>query len=420
MLKICEILSKFKVPFWICLNRGTRYDILKFMRYISRAIEKNLQEALSQFPACLITGPRQAGKSTLLQNVLKDYTYITLDDPVHRSMADQDPELFLSSFPAPLIIDEIQYVPKLLSYIKIRIDQKRRIPGQYVLTGSQVFQLMKGVSESLAGRIAIFQLYPLSWTEIIDQFPVNDTVCAKQTIQGFYPEFLVSPKINWNLWYGSYLATYIERDVRNIKSITDLGRFQSFISLLATRAGQLLNLSEIAGQCGISQPTAKDWLSILEATYIIQILRPYHNNLSKRLVKTPKILFVDTGLLCYLLGIDNEERFFKAAERGHVFENMVIMEAVKRLSHKMQRSQVFFYRTSAGVEVDLIIDSMGKLNAYEIKLSKTPNKEMTASLSQFIKDHKVGLASLLTLYDKKILLTDNIETQHWSKLLLEE
>lgn len=385
--------------------------------YIPRAIEGELKEALTQFPVCLVTGPRQAGKSTLLQNVLKNYTYVSLDDPVHRSMAEQDPELFLSSFPAPLIIDEIQYVPSLLSYIKIRVDKNRHLPGQYVLTGSQIFQLMKGVSESLAGRIAIFQLYPLSWNEITHQFPVSDSDCAKQTIKGFYPEFMISPKLNWNLWYGSYLSTYIERDVRNIKSITDLSRFQTFISLLAARAGQLLNLSEIAGQCGISQPTAKDWLSILQATYVIHILQPFHNNLSKRLVKTPKILFVDTGLLCYLLGIDQEERFFRSAERGHVFENMVIMEAIKRLSHKTKRAQVYFYRTSSGSEVDLIIDSVNQLEAYEIKLSKTPNKEMVSPLIRFVNDHTVHKAALLSLYDKKIMLADRIETEHWSTIL---
>lgn len=384
--------------------------------YISRAIEPLLKESLEQFPVCLITGPRQAGKSTLLQKILNNYTYVTLDDPVHRAMAEQDPELFLSSFPAPLIIDEIQYVPKILSLIKIRVDQNRHQYGQYVLTGSQIFQLMKGVSESLAGRIAIFHLYPLSWLEIADQFPISDSHCAKQTIQGFYPEFFSSPNINWNLWYGSYLSTYIERDVRNIKSITDLGRFQTFISLLATRAGQLLNLSEIAGQCGISQPTAKDWISILEATYIIRILKPFHNNLSKRLVKSPKVLFVDTGLLCYLLGIDHEERFFKAAERGHVFENMVIMEAIKLLSYRAERSQVYFYRTSAGAEVDLIIERGNGLEAYEIKLNKTPHKEMVIPLSQFITDHPVRKAALLSLYEKKIPLTENIATEHWSEI----
>jgi hypothetical protein len=385
--------------------------------YIHRAIEKPLKEALAQFPVCLITGPRQAGKSTLLQNCLSAYAYVTLDDPIHRSMANQDPELFLSSFPAPVIIDEIQYAPDLLSYIKIRVDQKRHQYGQYVLTGSQVFQLMKGVSESLAGRIAIFQLYPLSWTEIEDHHLVGDQQCAEQTIRGFYPEFFVVPNLNWNLWYGSYLSTYIERDVRNIKSITDLGRFQTFISLLATRAGQLLNLSDIAGQCGISQPTAKDWISILESTYIIHILKPFHNNRSKRLVKSPKLFFVDTGLLCYLLGIDNEQRFFKAAERGHVFENMIVMEAIKRLSQRTERAQIYFYRTAAGVEVDLIIERGNGIEAYEIKHSKTLDREMARPLSLFMQEHQVLKASILSLQEKRTPLLEGIWGEHWTQLL---
>lgn len=385
--------------------------------YIARAIEGLLEEALRQFPVCLVTGPRQAGKSTLLQRSLKNYSYVTLDDPMHRAMANQDPELFLTSFPSPVIIDEIQYAPTLLSYIKIRVDQNRRQKGQYVLTGSQVFQLMKGVSESLAGRVAIFQLYPLSWSEIAKDQKIPFQQCVRQTVQGFYPEFFSVPQLNWNLWYGSYLSTYIERDVRNIKSIPDLGRFQTFLGLLATRAGQLLNLSELAGQCGISQPTAKDWVSILEATYIIHIVRPYYNNLSKRLVKTPKVFFVDTGLLCYLLGIDNADRFSKAAERGHIFENMVIIEAIKRLSHQMQRSQVFFYRTASKVEVDLIIEKGTAIEAYEIKYAKTLHKEFARPLSIFMKEHAVAKASILSLEEKKFLLDEGIWNEHWSSIV---
>ena len=224
------------------------------MHYIHRMIETPLKEALTQFPAVLITGPRQAGKSTLLQHVLKDYTYVTLDDPMIRAMANQDPELFLSTHPTPLIIDEIQYAPELFSYLKIKIDAKQQEHGRYVLTGSQIFQLMKGVSESLAGRIAIFQLYPLSWNEI-SHSPIEDPICIKQTIQGFYPQFLSEPQTNWNLWFGSYISTYLERDVRNIKSIVDLGRFQTFISLLAGRAGQLLNIGRLPKNAGfLNQP----------------------------------------------------------------------------------------------------------------------------------------------------------------------
>lgn len=382
--------------------------------YIPRAIEPHLLEALKQFPACLVTGPRQSGKSTLLQHLLKGHAYVSLDDPLHRAMAKEDPELFLSSFPAPLIIDEIQYAPELFSHLKLRIDQKRHVPGQYVLTGSQIFSLMKGVSESLAGRIAIFQLYPLHWREIQPEGLISDADCAAQTVCGFYPEFLSVPNLNGNLWHGSYLSTYVERDVRNVKAIADLGRFQTFISLLAARAGQLLNLAEIAGQCGISQPTAKDWLSILEATYVIYLLRPYHANLSKRLVKSPKVFFVDTGLLCYLLGIDTPERFFKAAERGHLFENMVVMEAVKRLAASLERASFYFYRTALGMEVDLLVERRGGIEAYEIKHAKTIQREMGQSLKRFKEEHPVKKAALLSLREEKIPLFEGVVGEHWS------
>ncbi len=381
--------------------------------YIHRAIEPLLKEALSQFPIVLITGPRQAGKSTLLLHNLKNYNYVTLDDPLVRSMANEDPALFLSTYSAPLVIDEIQYAPNLFPYLKMQVDANRRAYGRFVLTGSQIFQLMSGVSESLAGRIAILQLYPLSWNELSGS-PFDDRLCMQQIIQGFYPQFAAEPGTNPNLWFGSYISTYLERDVRNIKTINDLGRFQTFISLLAARAGKLLNMAELGKECGISQPTVKDWLSILESTYIIFILRPYHNNQTKRLVKSPKVYFVDTGLLCYLLGIDTPERLLKSSEGGHIFENMVIAETMKRYAQRGERARISFYRSASGIEVDLIIEKADGIHAYEIKFAKSLRRDMAQPISAFIKDHPAQEASILSLQEQSLPLTEEIRAEHWS------
>jgi hypothetical protein len=379
--------------------------------YIPRAIETRLRKALAQFPSCVITGPRQSGKSTLLKHCLKEYTYVTFDNPLMRKLALEDPELFLSTHPEPLILDEIQYAPELLSYLKLKIDETRDVPGRFVLTGSQTFNLMKGVTESLAGRVALFHLYPLSWVEL-NKTP-SPSEMALQTIRGFYPELSAHPHYDWNEWYGSYLSTYVERDVRNIKAITDLSRFQTFIGLLAPRAGQLLNLSEVAKECGISQPTAKDWISLLEATYVVKIMRPFHINRTKILVKTPKIFFVDTGLLCYLLGIDSETRFFRAGEKGHIFENMVIMEKLKRLSFESEFSQSYFYRAQSGEEIDLIVERGNRLEAYEIKLTQTLSTDLAVPLRDFAKEYPLDRASLLTLQEKKTALFPNIWAEPW-------
>ncbi|QVL55350.1 MAG: ATP-binding protein [Simkaniaceae bacterium] len=393
-------------------------------KYFSRRLEGNLSAALKQFPVCLITGARQTGKSTLLTHALKGYQYITLDDPQMRTIAEKDPELFLNQYAAPLIIDEIQYAPNLLSYIKIRVDKNRRSYGQYILTGSQTFQVMEGVSESLAGRIAIFHLYPFSWEEI-DVIPgrenssLNLNKMLQQMITGFYPEAFINPAVDPSTWYSSYLMTYIQRDVRNIKSITDLGRFQTFISLLAARAGQLLKLSEVAKECGITQPTAKSWLSILESTYIVYLLKPFHNNRTKRLVKTPKIYFIDTGLLCYLLGLTHQDNLLKTFDRGSIFENMVIMEGIKRLSHDHDFVDCTFYRTASGVEVDLIVKRKGHLEGYEIKFAQTVSKEMAKGLLLFDKDHPLAVSNVLSLRENSIPLDKLTTAVHWSKVLKE-
>jgi predicted AAA+ superfamily ATPase len=385
--------------------------------YIHRSLEKPLKEALEQFPVVLVTGARQAGKSTFLHHSLKGYNYVTFDDILARNLAEADPILFLKTYTPPLILDEIQYVPSLLSHMKLLVDQNRHTYGQYVLTGSQIFPLMKGDSESLAGRVGIFQLFPLSWKELHSVKDVFDEITvAEQMLRGFYPEFQVQPNLNPKFWHSAYLSTYLERDLRLMRNIHDLGQFQQFLVLLAARAGQILNLSEVGKECGITQTTAKDWLTLLQATSIVYLLEPYAKNITKRLVKSPKLFFVDTGLLCYLLRIETVDQLVHSPFRGHLFENMVIMETVKNFAGKGERAPCYFYRTASGLEIDLILDHGDLLSAYEIKFSSTPTVDMARSLLQFKAENAVLHSSLLTLCPKHMPLSKGIASEHWSKV----
>jgi len=388
--------------------------------YFTRDIESRVLSAARQFPAVLVTGARQAGKSTLLRHLFPKYRYVSLDDPQLRALGTSDPALFLSTNPPPVIIDGIQYAPQLLPHIKMRIDAHRRAAGQYHLNGSQVFQLLQGISETLAGRIAVFNLYPFSWKELAHapgrNKATDDVGMAKQLVAGFYPEQLTMPDLDSDLWYGSYIATYLERDIRNIRRVGDLGLFQKFVALLATRAGSLLNLSEVAKECGVAQPTARAWLTILEATYLVYLLKPYHANVAKRTIKAPKLYFIDTGLLCYLLGIDSAARFFKAAERGGIFENMVVIEALKQSAAGKGKTGFFYYKTSNGLEVDLIIEHGGQRRAYEIKLSKTVSTQDASGLVRARKDIGYSQASVLCLREEPVALAKNIFARHWSSI----
>ena len=342
-------------------------------KYINREIESLIEEASNQFPAIALTGPRQTGKSTLLQHLFPSHRYVTLDDPVIRKSCIDDPALFLENFPAPCIIDEIQYAPQILSYIKIEIDRNRDRNGQFILTGSQVFPLMKGISESLAGRIAIFELFGISLNEFKEKNE-NTPELFDRIFTGTFPDPLIH-KVNRRLFYSSYLQTYLERDIRQIQNVQDLLQFQQFLELLAGRAGNLLNLSTISTNLGISQPTAKRWLSLLEDSRIIYLLRPYYKNINKRIVKSPKLYFTDTGLLSYLLNYPDSRTLASGPSGGAIYENFIVSEIIKGIANKNNAAELYFYRDSNGNEIDLIIDEGYKQSLCEIKLNKSIRKK---------------------------------------------
>lgn len=349
------------------------------MKYIHRAIEKRIKKIAKQFPAIAITGPRQTGKSTLLKTLFPKHDYITLDDPEVRLSAKQDPGLFVENLNLPVILDEIQYVPELLPYIKIAIDRDRSKNGRFLLTGSQMFPLMAGLSESLAGRIALFELLGFSWEEL-PSIPKTAKECYARMFRGFYP-VPATQRVETQAYYASYITTYLERDIRQIQNVPDIAIFQSFLQLLAARAGQLLNLAEVAKECGISPQTAKRWLSLLETTRIVYMLRPYFRNMTKRVVKTPKLYFTDTGLLAYLLKYPSAETIMAGPQSGAFFENMVVIEALKQKFNHGLQYELYFYQDSNRNETDLLLDFGQRFVLAEIKSTKN----ITSKLADFVR-----------------------------------
>ncbi len=371
--------------------------------YIRRSLEPVLKKAASEFPAVVLTGPRQSGKTTLLQHLFgASCRYVSLEPPDVRASAIEDPRSFLELYPSPVIFDEVQYAPDLLPYIKEKIDAERSKSGQYLLTGSQNLLLMERVSESLAGRAAMLRLLPLSQREAQGQPDASlpwesgqSTIRAsklsyrelwKELLRGSYPELKAYPERDFNLWYASYVQTYLERDVRTLRQVGDLTQFQNFIRALAARSAQLLNLNDLARDLGIAVNTVKAWLSVLEATYQVTVLRPYFANVGKRLVKTPKIYFTDVGLLCYLAGLKDAEHAASGPMGGAIMETAVLSEIIKTLTHRGIDPQVYFWRTVAGTEVDIVAASGAKLVPIEVKLSATPHPGMASAVKTFQED----------------------------------
>jgi len=377
--------------------------------YVPRTLETYAIKAAQQFPVLLITGARQVGKTTFLRHLSEpERTYVTLDDPLVLDLAKRDPALFLQRFRPPLLIDEIQYAPELLPHIKMAVDADRR-PNQFWLTGSQHFHLMKGVSESLAGRVAVVQLLGMSRRELIGQssesrpfIPTASVIGEREASggvielrelysliwKGSFPAVAVDPELDWNLFYSSYTQTYLQRDVRDVARLGDEMAFLRFLRTAAARTGQLLNLADFARDADIAHNTAKSWLSILRASGIVYLLEPYHTNLSKRLIKAPKLYFLDTGLCAYLTGWSSPETLEAGAMSGAILETWTMSEMLKGYLHNGRPAPFYYYRDKDMKEIDLLIVQDGTIYPFEFKKTAAPSP---ADVRQFEVLRRLGL-----------------------------
>ena len=362
---------------------------------ITRSIEIQLRHLLAGFPVVTLTGPRQSGKTTLARAVFADRPYVSLEEPDLRHLALDDPRGFLARLPDGAVLDEVQRAPELLSYLQTRVDADRRM-GLFLLTGSQQFGLLSGVPQSLAGRTAFIELLPFSIFEL-EQAGVRPASLDEMLFTGGYPP-LYDRSLRPRDWLSAYVMAYVERDVRQLLKVQDLEVFQRFVRLCAGRSGQILHLTSLATDCGVTHHTAKAWISVLEASYIVFQLRPHHVNFSKRLIKAPKLYFYDTGLLCWLLGIQEPGQLVAHPLRGHIFETLVVSELVKAYCNQGERAPLYFWRDSNGNEVDVITDAGGRLRPIEIKLGQTLNRDFFIGLERWLALAGNQVASPVLIY----------------------
>lgn len=347
---------------------------------IARKIQSTLEIALSEYPVVTIFGPRQSGKTTLAKTCCPDFRYVNLEDKESRDLAASDYKAFFRNHPRPLIIDEIQRLPELIPAVQTLVDQNRDERGQFVLTGSQQAELAASVDESLAGRTSVLDLMPFSLSELKGR--VKDVSTDEILLRGLMPD-VWSKGLNPTRYYRNYFRTYVERDVRRLVNVKDLALFERFVMLLAGRVGQVVNFSSLADETGVSAPTISAWMSVLEASFIVYRLRPYFSNVSKRIVKSPKVYFTEPGLVSYLLGLETPEQVERDPLRGQLFENLAVMEAYKRYSNQGRDPRLSFLRTAKGFEVDLIVSEGRSVRPVEIKSSMTFHKSLVRNLEEF-------------------------------------
>jgi len=411
---------------------------------LPRTLSGTLARAVEGFPAVLVTGPRQSGKTTLLRSLYgESHAYVSLEAPHVRERAVADPVGFLADHPPPVILDEVQHAPDLLSYLQVAIDEDRR-PGQWLLSGSQSFPLLQGTSESLAGRVAILTLLPLSWSETQGRGrPEESAETALQRLlaarpgggasspsaqaredlagwilRGGFPQLWSRERPDLDIWMSSYVQTYLERDVRSVLAVKDLGSFQAFLRLAAARTGQILNLTDLARDAGVSPPTVRQWLSVLEASHQVLLLRPYFENFGKRVIKSPKLYWLDTGIVSFLLGLRAPDAVLQGPLAGPLFETAVVANFAKVFYHRGLPPPIWYWRSRDGWEVDLLLELEGKLHPVEIKSTATPRPSHAEGLTrwQTLAGDKAGSGLLISGAGEASALVPGVRVLPWHRL----